>query len=110
MDGAVTAWLLAQLGKTTDTADLATRYTRLGSARAVAVEVLRERLADLRAQPSSVNVSAVVSVSYVENIKAYERQIAALEAGDIPAPDEAPPTSADDPVIGYLLLQPRPRR
>ncbi|MFF9287517.1 hypothetical protein [Streptomyces griseosporeus] len=110
MDAAVTAWLLAQLGKTTDLSDITARYNRLGKARAVAIEVIRERLADLRAQPSTVNVSSVVSVSYAENIKAYERQLAALEAGTIPAPDDpvSPPTV--EPAIGYVYLKARGRR
>lgn len=105
----VTAWLLAQLGTTTDVQDLETRYTRLGSARAVALEVLRQRLADLRAQPSSVTVSSVVGVSFTENIKAYERQIAALEAGDPPAPDD-PSGGSDTGGIGLFVLKARCRR
>ena len=36
-------WLFAQLGPGTDTADLDARYARLGSGRAVALEVLREK-------------------------------------------------------------------
>src|SRR5690349_7787912 len=88
LTAAVTAWLKGELGATVDLADLDARYTRLGTARAVALEVLRERLAALRAQPSSVNVSGVVSVTFSENIKAYERQIAALENGEPPAPDD----------------------
>ena len=88
MDAAVQAWLLEQLGRETDVADLEQRLARLGSARAVALGVLRERLADLRSSPATVNVSSVVSVSFTENIKAYERQIALLEAGEPPAPDD----------------------
>lgn len=109
MDAATRAWLIAQLGTATDLADLDTRYARLGTARAVAVEVVRERLAKLRAQPSTVNLSGVVGVSYAENIKAYERQIASLEAGEPPAPDE---TAATDHAgsIGIIQLVERPRR
>lgn len=111
MDTAVRAWLLAQLGDTTPVADLETRYTRLGSARAVALEVLRGRLAALLQQPSTVNVSGAVAVGFSENIKAYERQIAALEAGDIPAPDDPPTTGSDAPAaIGWISLVARPRR
>jgi hypothetical protein len=109
MDTAVRAWLLAQLGTTTDLTDLETRYTRLGGARAVALEVLRERLATLRAQPASVNVSSVVSVSYTENIRAYERQIALLEAGQPPAPDDATDTT-DYGGFDVITLTARPRR
>lgn len=104
----VTAWLKGELGSTVDLVDLETRYTRLGTARAVALEVLRERLAALRAQPSTVNVSGVVSVAFTENIKAYERQIAALENGEPPAPDD--PTDGDLGSLGTLRLIERPRR
>lgn len=108
---AVQAWLLSVLGTNTDLTDLETRYTRLGTARAVALEILRQRLADLRAQPSTVNVSSVVGISYVENIKSYERQIEALENGENPAPDEpVGPDGGSLNGIGLLHLKGRPRR
>lgn len=111
MDTAVRAWLISQLGRKADLVDLDARYLRLGTARATALEVLRERLAALRAQPSTVNVSSVVGVSYVENIKAYERQIAALMAGDDPAPDDPTGPSDDtDDGFGLVHLVERPRR
>lgn len=110
LDAAVQAWLTAQLGTDTNTADLEARYTRLGTARAVALEVLNQRLADLRAQASTINVSSVVSVSYVENIKAYERQIALLEAGESPAPDDLHGTGSSAPQLGVFYLVERPRR
>ncbi|MFM9373269.1 hypothetical protein [Streptomyces sp. Da 82-17] len=109
MDTAVRAWLLAELGTATDQADLDTRYTRLGSARAVALEVLRERLAALRAQPASVNVSSVVAVTFTENIRSYERQIALLEAGQPPAPDDPTDTTGPDG-LGVIRLVERARR
>jgi hypothetical protein len=108
VDTAVQAWLLAELGTATDLTDLQARYTRLDTARAVALEVLRERLAALRAQPSTVNVTGVVSVGYAENIKAYERQIAALENGEPPAPDD--PVDGSSSTLGMLRLIERPRR
>ncbi|MCL8016977.1 hypothetical protein [Streptomyces sp. AS02] len=110
MDTATQAWLISQLGTAVDLTDLTTRYTRLGKARAVALEVLNQRLADLRAQAASINLSGVVSVTFTENIKAYERQITALEAGASPAPDETT-TEADDTVIlsSFRLVE-RPRR
>ncbi|GHB14111.1 hypothetical protein GCM10010330_79860 [Streptomyces tendae] len=110
LTAAVTAWLKGELGTTVDLADLEARYTRLGTARAVALEVLRERLAALRAQPSSVNVSGVVSVTFAENIKAYERQITALENGDPPAPDVPTDDSGGRDGIGLITLHARPRR
>jgi hypothetical protein len=108
---AVTAWLKGELGSTVDLVDLDARYQRLGTARAVALEVVRERLADLRSQPSTVNVSGVVAVSFTENIKALERQITALENGEPPAPDD--PLDPDGSTlggIGMLHLIERPRR
>lgn len=113
MDDATLRWLLSQLGTNTDTADLVDRYTRLGTARAVAIEVLNQRKADLiNNQPASVNISSVLSVTYTENIKAIERQIALLEAADAPpAPDE--PTTPDGDVAGQfgtIRLIERPRR
>ncbi|MFJ6069056.1 hypothetical protein ACIQHU_39205 [Streptomyces tendae] len=106
---AVTAWLKGELGSTVDLADLDTRYTRLGHARAVALEVLRERLADLRSQPATLTVTGVVGLGFGENIKALERQIAGLQDGDSPAPDD-PEGSDSGNGIGWIVLQARPRR
>ncbi|MFF2411864.1 hypothetical protein [Streptomyces sp. NPDC058092] len=110
MDAAVRAWLISQLGTDTDMPDLEQRYTRLGTARAVALEVVRERLAALLASPGTVSVSGVVSVSFSANIAAYERQIESLEAGDPPAPDD--PEDPDGAGDGFdvLYLMERPRR
>lgn len=114
MDATVTAWLIGQLGTGTDVANLAARYTRLGTARAVALEVLYERRAALIQQPATVAVPNAVSVGFGENIKAIERQITSLEAGTPAAPDD--PTTPDDDAsevgttFGLLFLRERPRR
>ncbi|MFE9812416.1 hypothetical protein [Streptomyces sp. NPDC005548] len=113
MDAATRAWLLAQLGEATPTADLETRYTRLGKARAVALEVLRGRLAALIQQPATVNVPNAIGVGFGENIKALERQIASLEAGVPAAPDDPPDTGDDTDStgqFGVFFLHERPRR
>ena len=112
LTAAVTAWLKGELGSATDLADLEVRYARLGIARAVALEVVRERLAALRSQPATVNVTGVVSVGIGENIKAYERQIALLESGQPPAPDDPPGTGSDADTVhlGEVRLDERPRR
>ncbi|MEU9947099.1 hypothetical protein [Streptomyces sp. NPDC047939] len=84
---------------------------RLRTGRAVAIEVVRERLAGLLASPGSVSVSGVVSVNFSANIAAYERQLTALESGEPPAPDD--PTDPDDENsdgFGLVFLTERPRR
>ncbi|MEU3656412.1 hypothetical protein AB0E67_27120 [Streptomyces sp. NPDC032161] len=108
MDEAVRAWLLAELGEDTDVTDLEQRYARLGSARAVAMEVVRGRLAALRGQPDKISVSGVVSVSFIETIKAYERQLALLMEGEPPAPDD--PDDGSGTGFGIIRLIERPRR
>lgn len=90
MTPAVLAWLLSQLGPNTDRTDLANRYTRLGSARLVAGEVLAERRARLLADPLRMTVDGVVTIDQSNNLAGLERQIAALP--DVPAPD--------DPAVG----------
>lgn len=111
MDAAVQAWLISQLGTDTDLTDLTARYVRLGTARAVAIEVVRERLAGLLASPGSVSVSGVVSVNFSANIAAYERQLTILESGEPPAPDDPiVPDGEDSDGFGLVYLVERPRR
>ncbi|WP_274558071.1 hypothetical protein [Streptomyces spiramyceticus] len=86
MNTPVLAWLLAQLGPSTDQAHLSTRYARLGSARLVAGEVLSERRARLLAEPLRMTVDGVVTIDQSNNLAGLERQITALP--DIPAPDD----------------------
>lgn len=113
MDVAVRAWLMSQLGKNTDLTDLDLRYTRLGTARAVALEVLGERLAEFIDSPGSVTVTGVVAVNFAANIAALERQIALLRDGIPVAPDEDDPDDdgvAGDDGFGVMYLTERPRR
>ncbi|MEU7338705.1 hypothetical protein [Streptomyces sp. NPDC007074] len=111
MDAAITSWLLGQLGTATDVSDLNGRYMRLGTARAVALEVLYERRAALVQQPATVAVPNAVSVGFAENIKALERQIAGLEAGTPPAPDDPSDGGDTDTThLRVLYLRERPRR
>ncbi|WP_326737070.1 hypothetical protein [Streptomyces sp. NBC_01022] len=84
MDPAVLAWLQAQLGKSTDAADLQDRYTRLGAAKAVALEVLSERRARLLADPLQLTVNGVVTLDQSNNLTGLERQIASVEAATAP--------------------------
>ena len=114
MDTATRSWLLSQLGRSTDIVDLDARYTRLASARAVALEILHERRAVLIFdQPATIGVSGVINAGYAENIKAIERTIAILESGQPLAPDEtAPEPDVDDTPdgVGFIQLVPRRRR
>ncbi|WP_330306217.1 MULTISPECIES: hypothetical protein [unclassified Streptomyces] len=94
MDSAVLAWLLAQLGAATDQSDLQTRYDRLGSARAVALEVLSERRAKLLAEPLQLTVNGVATLDQSNNLTGLERQIASVQEA----------TAPDDPTGGDTLL------
>ncbi|WP_314250954.1 hypothetical protein OG280_26150 [Streptomyces virginiae] len=97
MTPAALAWLLAQLGATSDREDLANRYTRLASAREVAREVLSERRARLLAEPLRMTVDGVVTIDQSNNLQGIERQLAALN--DTAAPDDA---AAGDPGIDLV--------
>ncbi|MFF4338091.1 hypothetical protein [[Kitasatospora] papulosa] len=111
MNEAVKAWLLSQLGTTTDVTDLQIRYTRLGTSRAVALEVLGERLAAAIERPSTIGVSGVTNLGFGPNIQALERLIARLRAGDPPAPDDPAPTpDSTGDGFGIIQLVERPRR
>ncbi|MCX5233944.1 hypothetical protein OG824_01670 [Streptomyces prunicolor] len=105
MDIAVRAWLLAQLGPTTDTADLDARYARLTSARAVANEVLAERRAKLLADPLRMTVDGVVTIDQSNNLAGLERQIAALV--DLVAPDELADGEESTDLVTAPLLRGR---
>jgi len=100
VDADQVAWLLSHVGVDADMADLAARFARLGRVRAVALEVLRERHAALLADPLRVTVSGVVTVDNVENLRALERQLAAVESGD--APDVAEP-SGHELVVSVMV-------
>ncbi|MFD3618698.1 hypothetical protein ACFWWT_26355 [Streptomyces sp. NPDC058676] len=105
MDVAVRAWLLAQLGPTTDTSDLDARYGRLASARAVANEVLAERRAKLLADPLRMTVDGVVTIDQSNNLAGLERQITALV--DLAAPDELAEGEESSDLVTAPLLRAR---
>jgi hypothetical protein len=105
MDIAVRAWLLAQLGPTTDTADLDARYARLTYARAVANEVLAERRAKLLADPLRMTVDGVVTIDQSNNLAGLERQITALV--DLVAPDELADGEESTDLVTAPLLRAR---
>ena len=82
----VLRWLQAQLGPDTDPNDLISRYERLHSAKAVALEVLHERLAVLVAEALKVTVNGVATIDNSANVTALERR--AAQINDETAPDE----------------------
>ncbi|MGX1909297.1 hypothetical protein ACWIID_10575 [Streptomyces phaeochromogenes] len=106
MNSDVLRWLQAQLGPETDSDDLAARYERLRSAKAVAVEVIRERLAALLAEPLKVTVNGVATIDNSANVSALERRAAQML--DETAPDETPVTRHD--LLTTVPLSARPRR
>lgn len=105
MEVAVRAWLLAQLGSTTDTSDLDARYARLASARAVASEVLSERRAKLLADPLRMTVDGVVTIDQSNNLAGLERQITALV--DLVPPDELADAEESTELVTAPLLRAR---
>ncbi|MFH8772050.1 hypothetical protein [Streptomyces sp. NPDC017958] len=107
MDAAVLAWLLAQLGPSTDQTDLQARYARLGTARSVALEVLYERRAKLLAEPLQLTVNGVATLDQSANLSGLERQIASVE--DATAPDE-PNGGGDTLIVAPLESAHRRRR
>ena len=62
-----------------DAIDVDARLARLGSANAVALEILRQRRADFAVNPAEENVDGDFAAKTVENIKALERDIGRLE-------------------------------
>ncbi|MGD3109452.1 hypothetical protein [Streptomyces sp. YGL11-2] len=106
MNSDVLRWLQAQLGDELTADALTRRYQRLGTARAVAAEVLRERISRLVADPLKVTVNGVASVDNSANLAALERHLAGLDS--ITAPDD-PPAMASD-TVAVITLQVRKRR
>ncbi|WP_327356375.1 hypothetical protein [Streptomyces sp. NBC_01304] len=105
MNEDVLRWLQAQLGPDTDGNDLAARYERLRSAKAVALEVLHERLAALVAEPLKVTVNGIATIDNSANVTALERHLVQLET--VAAPD-APSTASSELIA--VPLRSRPRR
>ncbi|MER7514023.1 hypothetical protein ABTX82_37760 [Streptomyces lavendulae] len=106
MDTEVLRWLLAQLGPDTDPTDLARRYERLRSARAVAQEVLAERISGLLAEPLRVTVNGIATVDQSGNVAALERRQSQLT--NLIAPDDQ--AAGPHHVLFGIPLVPRRRR
>ncbi|MGW7082348.1 hypothetical protein ACWGH2_02465 [Streptomyces sp. NPDC054871] len=99
----VLRWLQSQLGPDTDPTDLALRYGRLNSARAVALEVLHGRVAALVAEPLKVTVNGVATIDNSANVSALERRAARLTAER--APDDL--LNADRDLLATVHLRAR---
>ncbi|MEU9115285.1 hypothetical protein AB0D04_26765 [Streptomyces sp. NPDC048483] len=106
MNSDVLRWLQAQLGPDLNSDDLAARYERLHSARAVALEVLHERVAALVALPLKVTVNGVATIDNSANVAALERRIAQLDSEA--TPDDTPAALHD--LLTTVQLHARRRR
>lgn len=106
MNSGTLRWLISQLGPDTDPADLAQRYDRLGSARAVAGEVLHERIAALLSEPLRVTVNGVATIDQSANVAALERRLNQLDGQT--APDD--PVQRMPETLAAVPLISRPRR
>lgn len=88
LEAAIEAGIRNWVGTSVTGGDLEARYDRLGSVHKVALEVLRQRLADLLAAPSSFSIDGDYSqTTSVETLTTLRRQIGELEgliAGDDP--------------------------
>lgn len=92
-------WIRRWVGDTPDDANLQTRYDRLGSLKAVATEVLDQRLANFLANPASFSTDDY-SQNHGENIRALTKRLDEL----------ADATEGDvDGVGGMRIVPPAPR-
>lgn len=105
MNSEVLRWLTAQIGPDSDPADLGQRYERLRSARAVAQEVLQERIAALLAEPLRVSINGIATIDQTSNVAALERRLA--QVTDQLAPDDGDATGW---TFASIPLVARPRR
>lgn len=79
LDAAVLAEVRSWVGSSPSDEDLALRHERLGSAHAVALEVLRGRQAEFLASPATFSVDGDYGQGTAVNITELRRQIAQLE-------------------------------
>ncbi|MFE2850388.1 hypothetical protein ACFXJO_04550 [Streptomyces lavendulae] len=106
MTSEVLRWLVAQLGPDSNPADLEQRYERLRSARAVAQEVLQERIAALLAEPLRVSINGIATIDQTNNVAALERRLGHL--ADQTAPDDV--AEAEFVSLSSIPLVARARR
>ena len=90
-------------------AALTAAYARLGSVEAVAAEILRQRRAELLANPLKFSLDGDYSEDRTENVKALERLIDSLDAAVV-TPTEAASTSVSVVTMVRPDLSRRPYR
>ena len=78
MEDRVLAEIRVWTGSTPDDTELAARYQRLGTVEATALEVLRERLAQMLAEPARYSIDGDASWSYEKNIEALRESVSSL--------------------------------
>lgn len=78
-DGATLAQIRSWVGSEPSNDDLAVRFERLGSTNLTALEVLRERRANLLADPAKVSVDGDASWDWSKNLEVLDKQVAELE-------------------------------
>jgi hypothetical protein len=78
-DAATLAEIRAWVGSSPDNADLELRLERLVTAPAVALEVLRGRLADMISEPAKFTVDGDASWDYSANLKLLGDRVNQLE-------------------------------
>lgn len=109
MTDAQTWWVKSVLGTGADLQDVQARVDRLGNIRDAALEVLRQRYADLLQQPGTISVSGVASMSTSANLTALASLIATVKA--LPEDPTAPTTdTGSGPIIRPGSGWERPRR
>jgi len=80
LDPGVLAGIRAHVGTSPDDSDLEGRWDRHGSVEAVALEVLRGRLADMLAHPADLSVEGDYAERWAKNIDVLSKQVGALAA------------------------------
>lgn len=99
MNEAQYRWLTSTVGQVARE-DADARYERLGTPKAVALELLREKRAATISGFSSVSLPGGLSVNQSENIKALERLIVDVTAG----PDDPTAAPVPDDVVEPLAV------
>lgn len=102
LSAADTAYLRSELGADLDLTDAQARYARLGDARQVVLEVVRERLAAFQAGPAQFSVPGVYAQDTSANITALREQLQRVADTTV--------SGEDAPLTVVQRVQARPRR